>query len=412
MPGWRTGLLSALLLSTMLTVGRLATADEGEPLDPPTRLRVIDDTGEAIQKNFAHWEALPDFDFDRRFTDYRSAALDAPDRRSFSLLTQAFVASLGNGHTQFNDDALFRADPGNLGIALRFIGSAWVVTRSRRANLSAGTVVTAIDGKPFEDFFRQSKVQLSASNERTRRTILSSYPFLFPLRSSLTLADGTQVAIDRTQALTMPPAPAKPIVTHRWLDPGKVGYLAIGSFDGNEHEAEARRIMVTDFAKAATLVIDLRGNGGGRTPSALGRHLLDAEWRRWRTTPPSVAVADKPRPLPSASRYIVIIDRGCASACEDFAMPFSMSARAILVGEVTAGSSGQPSFTDWGNGMKLWVGSRRQWFPDGREFEGVGVRPDVPVALTPEDFRRGAVDVMLACAQTIARGDDDNSCRK
>ncbi|WP_422059881.1 hypothetical protein [Sphingopyxis sp.] len=93
-------------------------------------------------------------------------------------------------------------------------------------------------------------------------------------------------------------------------------------------------------------------------------------------------------------------------------MSSSISGRAILVGEVTAGSSGQPRFTDWGNGMKLWVGPRRHSFPDGREFEGVGIRPDRPNALTPGVFQRGGADITLAGAEAIARGDGDRRRRK
>ncbi len=91
-------------------------------------------------------------------------------------------------------------------------------------------------------------------------------------------------------------------------------------------------------------------------------------------------------------------------------MPFSISAKAVLVGETTGGSSGQPRFTDWGNGMSLWVGARRQWFPDGREFEGVGIAPDVAIDLTAADYDPGAPDRVLLCAQDIAEAIDRGVC--
>jgi carboxyl-terminal processing protease len=411
---FREWAITKVLLAVLLATATLPVrADElGAPLDPAIRQKIVEDTDKAIRDHFAHWQALPAFDYERQLAEYRKAAFAAPDRRSFSLLTRAFVASLNNGHTQFNDELLSRADPGNLGFALRYLDTLWVVTRSRRAEIPPGSIVTEIDGEPFEAFFQRNRAMLSASNERTRRTTLTSYPFLFPLRFSLMLKDGSQVAIDRTQALPPSAATAPETVSHRWIVPGRIGYLAIGSFGKDAYEKEARQVAKQDLAKASALIIDLRGNGGGNTPSGLGRDLLGADWLRWKNAPPKSPVPDQARALPAAPRYILIVDRSCGSACEDFAISFAMSAKAVLVGETTAGSSGQPKFTDWGNGMKLWVGSRRQWFPDGREFEGVGIRPDIAISLKPEDFQKGAPDVLLQCAESIARGDGATKCRK
>ncbi len=83
-------------------------------------------------------------------------------------------------------------------------------------------------------------------------------------------------------------------------------------------------------------------------------------------------------------------------------MPFSLAPEAILIGETTTGSSGQPAHAEWEGGMELWVGARRQWFPDGRPFEGVGVRPDIVLELQPADFRAGATDRVSACATRLS----------
>jgi carboxyl-terminal processing protease len=51
-----------------------------------------------------------------------------------------------------------------------------------------------------------------------------------------------------------------------------------------------------------------------------------------------------------------------------------------------------------GDGMQAIVGSKREWFPDGGRFEGVGIRPDVEVSPTAEDLRGGR-DVELEAAR-------------
>lgn len=72
----------------------------------------------------------------------------------------------------------------------------------------------------------------------------------------------------------------------------------------------------------------------------------------------------------------ILIDRRTFSAAEDFVMPFKDTKRAEIVGETTGGSSGQPCLRDLGDGMRLWVSTKRQMFPNGAPFEGLGIEPD------------------------------------
>jgi carboxyl-terminal processing protease len=405
-------LVAIAMLGFSAPAAAQATQRPEDVLDVATRERVMSDIDRMIRASFAHFAGLPGFDYDRAWNSYQSAARAAPDRHSFSLLTEAFVASLNNGHTQFNDEAVYAADPGNLGFAVRYLEPDWVVLRSRRPDLPAGSVIASINGEPFEAFYTRVRVQLNASNDRIRREGLNTYAALFPRSFELTLADGRRVQIDRSIPLPLPSA-AEPMVSHRWLVKDQIAYIRIGRFNRPEYEAEARRVARGDYAGAKSVVIDVRGNGGGNTPSGLGRDLLGRDWTFWKLTPPKSAVLKPLRPRPQHPRNVVIVDRGCGSACDDFVMPFSLSAQAILVGETSGGSSGQPKSKDWGNGMSLLVGARRQWFPDGREFEGVGVPVDVTLPPRREDYVVGAPDRTLACASHIAGGGaaDDAPCR-
>jgi carboxyl-terminal processing protease len=55
----------------------------------------------------------------------------------------------------------------------------------------------------------------------------------------------------------------------------------------------------------------------------------------------------------------------------------------------------------FGNGMFLGIGAKREQFPDGSQFEGVGVAPDIEVHPTAQDFRAGD-DPVLKRAIEIA----------
>jgi carboxyl-terminal processing protease len=101
-------------------------------------------------------------------------------------------------------------------------------------------------------------------------------------------------------------------------------------------------------------------------------------------------------------KLIILIDDFCASACEDFVLPFKSSGRAKLVGRPTEGSTGQPYMYDFGNGISFRVSTKRTYFPDGSQFEGVGVVPDLEIPLSIEDLRTNR-DTALARALALAR---------
>ena len=141
-----------------------------------------------------------------------------------------------------------------------------------------------------------------------------------------------------------------------------------------------------DFLKAHThakvIIFDVRGNGGGNSPDHLLQALITKPYRYWnqlsgmsiglpkayagmvdhidaKTDPQDHGFMDGmnayfQRPMlyvpgelvkPSAApiymgKLIVLADQACASACEDFLMPLKVTGRAIIIGDVTFGSSG------------------------------------------------------------------------
>ncbi len=83
----------------------------------------------------------------------------------------------------------------------------------------------------------------------------------------------------------------------------------------------------------------------------------------------------------------LLVDRECASACEDFAIRFKSGDRGLVLGEATWGSTGQPIQALFPElGMTLRVSTKRESFADGSRFEGVGVTPDIAIPLTRADL--------------------------
>jgi carboxyl-terminal processing protease len=82
-------------------------------------------------------------------------------------------------------------------------------------------------------------------------------------------------------------------------------------------------------------------------------------------------------------------------------MPFKDSGRAVIVGETTQGSSGNPYRANVGFGMAVTIGAVRYRFPDGTSFEGIGIAPDVAVERRLSDIVSSR-DAILERAQELA----------
>jgi carboxyl-terminal processing protease len=323
-----------------------------------------------------------------------------------------FIASLRNGHTQFQDDQLDRRP---LKFRLLDVDDQWVVVGSQESRLAPGTVVRTIDGRPVDDLVRDLSRYVAASNDRLARTHVFSYPGLFAERIALGLTDGRTVSIDRSAVSDLPNQSTARSSEARWLEPGQTAYLRITSFGDPVFERSAIE-LVRQYGGAASLVIDVRGNGGGATPRQLLEALMNRAWQTWQeATPqmialfeangiPTIQMARTGReqlPMPDAygGRVLLLVDRFCGSACEDFVMPFKATGRAVIVGETTQGSSGNPYRADLGGGFRVTIGAVRYRWPDGAAFEGVGIDPDVHVDRTIADIRTGADPALQRAAQ-------------
>lgn len=372
---------------------------------------------------------LPRSEIDASYKTYLHTVLATDDRRAFDLATIEFVAQLQNSHTFFWDTWLDQSSQ-PVGFYAAPLGGYWVVQSSSVAGLRPGDVISKIDNTGIESFFQRQQRYISASSPAAPRRSLFLLPYLFPEQFTLTLDGDRKVAIDR-EKIKVPLEKTD----GRWLKPGATAYIRIPAFNHPQFEQRALD-LAGQFRTAKTLIIDVRNNLGGGTPSRLIQALMDRPYREWKesaavrvplaecdqkketvkrsTTMPAllqncersgdgylcISPLSWGGDLVSPSRdafhgqVILLADGGCVSACEDFVEPFKQSGRAIIAGELTEGSSGVPLFYDFGNGMTLKIAIKRFYFPDGSEFEGVGIKPDVEVHPTIESLKSGR-DVVL-----------------
>ena len=358
--------------------------------------------------------------FDAAYKQYVTTILRSDDRREFDLASMALVAELHDGHSWFYDNWLDQNLGQPIGILAYRLAGKWTVVRTLIDSVHVGDVISAIDQTPIDEFFNRNLRLVSASSSRDAGVSFFDTPAIFPEKFTITLADGRKIPIDREHDKKSNPPPEK--TEARWLRENSVAYIKVPTFHGIQTQAQALDYL-QQFHDAKAIILDVRGNPGNGMPSALQRSLMGRPFQTWtesseehggallRNYAPAypghatVTFSDtviSPREHAYDGRLILLTDRICSCACEDFVMPFKYSKRATLVGEATAGTFSLTRHVDYENGMILNIAAVHHTFPDGSQFEGVGITPDVRVDLTPEDLRAGR-DPVLQQALEIAQ---------
>jgi hypothetical protein len=206
--------------------------------------------------------------------------------------------------------------------------------------------------------------------------------------------------------------------------PGNVGYMKVTGFDGSPAAIAATAGALKYLEGTDAMIFDFRGMGGGsgQQSNYLISHFVSGD------TVPSLLVVDRFRgtrtvrytlaSVPGLRRtdipVWILIDRGTASAGEDFSFVLQQLGRAKTVGDRTAGAGHNNGIFPIAAGFSASISlTRVSDARTGKEWERVGVQPDIPVnpgdALTVahlaalDSLQRSATDPAQRSAVATAR---------
>lgn len=202
-------------------------------------------------------------------------------------------------------------------------------------------------------------------------------------------------------------------ITVRRLENG-ILYVAIPTFQNDQIRIEFMRLIdETDLAAINGMILDLRGNMGGSSatsngivsclidktaPSPIMTYPLYAAAERawggdtqWSSEQFEVAPRDGKRYL---GTLVLLTDSITHSSAEDVVIELLSTGRAIVVGGKTAGGAGNPIVSRLPGGGTLQVSTFRAAYPDGREYVGIGIKPDIEISPNQADIARGADPVL------------------
>jgi len=411
-----------------------------EPTTEADRIYALSKIWKIADRDFAWFHQVPDLDWDAEYLRHLPMVRDAETELEYFRALQSFITALQDGHTNLNptpslrrgcvlDAPPIRLTPFGAGIYVTNIDSELADT------VPVGSQVVSVDGEDIEAKIERDVLPyLATSSPHVRREYAAggrSYWLLGPLFGSV----GTTARI----GIVTPNGESRVISVKRnryseggidWVrtrnDPAGEGsvhlswdrdiaILSLNSFS-DDTVPEQFDALLPEIRRAKGLIIDVSRNGGGST--AIGGHVMrrfinaPAPGSRW-MTPKHVSAFkvwgegglegyaewaspmwetgehNTLDPLDVADRLIVpiaiVTSKWTASAAEDFMVFAKSQPHMVQIGEPTFGSTGQPVHFELPGGLSARVSAKRDTLPDGTDFVGTGVIPDIAVSPDLDD---------------------------
>lgn len=390
-----------------------------------------------VSYNFAFFNQIPDLNWDSCYQDFIPRVLESENDWDYYLELQKFMSLLQDGHTRVFTPVHLRNKYYGTSIKqlnTKLIEGKVIITRVlddslRIRGMKPGMEIVAINEmNPFIYAEQYVAPYVYASTPHDRQLQIFSQNLLSgsvaePVRIEVKDFDGK---VERYSIYREPWIMEEEMLTGKPLEfrvvAKNTGYLKINNFVGSnsirsDFDSIYEKILLTD-----ALIIDVRENMGGWTDISqyILKHFANKPFKtgKWRS-PENIAahrswgsniewfesgeyeVAPFTDKVIYTRPIVLLADESTFSCAEDFCADFLTMKRGKIVGSKTAGSSGNPLMVKLpGEGVAL-ICTKQDFFPDGREYVGFGIDPDIEVKPSIEDIFQNNDPVLQAAIKTI-----------
>jgi len=376
--------------------------------------------------NFANFD-LVDLNIDSLYLAYIPKVMADQNTLEYTQLLQSFYAQFKDGHTgvAFPEELMNQvyAMPG---VLVEKVEGKPVITNTVPGytlpdGVSVGDEIIKVDGFPVNEFITtQIAPYVSASTPQDSVAKILKFDLLSgdanqKISLSLKNKHGKIFSADfsRMEHHGMFQI-GLPVAEYKLLE-NNIGYLALNTFNDEAvvpfFESRFDKISNTD-----ALIIDVRQNSGGNTQTGMDilSQLTDERFMKSTTVIRKYDPAARPwgNPLKIETHtsevpthedrhygkpVVLLIGPSTYSAAEDFVVAFRQANRGVIMGEPTAGSTGQPYFFRIPGGGLAYVCTLREYFYDETEFIGTGILPDILINRSLNDLHN-TIDTVLEAA--------------
>lgn len=343
-------------------------------------------------------------------------------------------------------DSIFNSDFGEYRLFLSNIEGKAIITRVNKSKINVlpiGTEIVEVNGLETKKYLEEKVFPYISSSTNfiledwgIKRMLEGYVGTSYNLK--MKLPNGKMKSIVLTHSKTeekevFPQFEKRDLLDFKWVNKN-IAYVSLNSFSDWKISLQFNE-KIPELKKAKKLIIDLRYNGGGNTNigKEIIKHLTNdtilygsktqsrlhiptfKAWGKWTKVndtidnawskqaylsfrdeyyhnfsynPDTTSIDDLK--LLKNNRIIVptaiLIGHNTASAAEDFLIYSDNQKHMTKIGESTFGSTGQPMYFDLINGSKARICTKKDTYPDGKEFVGFGIQPDIEVTKSLSDY--------------------------
>lgn len=363
-------------------------------------------------KNFVFFDQIPDLDWDQEYQNFIPKVLETTSTYDYYKVLQSFYSLLNDGHTrvvvpwqlritqEVNPPFKTELVDGKV-----FVSEIFNDTLTSRG-LMVGMEITKIDDievhkyasemvKPYVFYSTIQDMNIQVYENNLLRGHIDR-----PIK--IENNEGEKIFVSRK----MTKSEVETGVFEFEVLENNIGHLKINQFWGDNIISEFDELF-PELMKTSKLIIDVSENSGGNSDYAhyILKHLVGEPFNtsRWKSLiyVPAYAswnqtekwmdnLGSTVEPFEdSLKKYTnplaVIISEKTYSAGEDFVSAFTSTNRGTTIGRRTAGTTGNPiGFGIPGLGG-IQICTKKDYLPNGKEFVGYGIEPDLIVQKTLND---------------------------
>lgn len=398
-----------------------------------------------VNYNFVYLNKVNRTEWDDQYKALITEVQNTQNDYEYYRLLQKFCALLKDGHTNVwfpkeIQDNIVTNEFGDFKFILSNIDGKAIITKvskNKKDKLPIGTEIIKVNGMTTNHFIEQNvKPYISSStehilNDRSIEYLLEGYKgstFDLELKFPNSKIISLEVTLNKSKEQELYPQENGNLFEFKRLS-NDITYIALNSFSSWDL-MDLFSEKFSELQKSKKLIIDLRQNGGGDsniareifkyltndtilyssksksrlhipTYKAWGKYTkagdtLNSDWQRqaylsykdefyynFPYQPYSTSNLNITRiEIPT----VILIGHKTASAAEDFLIYADNQENITKIGEPTFGSTGQPMVFDLPNGGFGRVCTKKDTYPDGREFVGYGIKPDIEIKTTLTDY--------------------------
>lgn len=445
----KQSLLFPILLLAFSMFGQMPST-----LTPSEKVYGLSKFWQEVNYNFIYFNRVDQKQWDSTYVALIEKVQKTENDYEYYRLMQRFCALLKDGHTNIylpeNIQAnLLKTMFGDYRIFLKNIDHKAIVTRvnpSKKDILPIGSEILAVNEFPVKEYISKFvSPYISTSTSHLLEDIATAEMLMgidgqhYQLKIKKPNGEILDLVVTHSKCTETELYPSDNstfnLLDFNWHD-NQIAYVALNSFQDQSIDS----IFISklpELYNAKALIIDLRKNEGGNGDYGLEilqylipnkkvygaksrtRNLISA-YKAWgeMVTPQDTAnnsdyskaylnfigeyyydFPNTPTTLKTKHKRlivptVVLIGHSTNSAAEDFLLYAHQQPHFTKIGSPTSGSTGQPYYFTLPGGAPARVCTKQDTYPDGSEFVGHGVQPDIEVAITLSDYLNGKDPVL------------------